>query len=446
MWIVWALVGVGAAGMALGIWLFIHALRHRRGRLFGILGGVVLILAALVLLACYLPVFVVPDVAAETGTFNRPAPLDGSATVFYLSPADMYGGSPSVPTDTLIAVAARTGAIRWQHTLPGTRSQLAVEGGVAYVATLAVPTGTVTVAAYRGPDGALLWQSTVGDGLSYTALAAASNAVYFLTGVEGSNPQITVTALNASDGMRLWSTAGLTVAYGPRTELIATPDAVYLARITNLQVYRASDGKLLWARSQLSAFPVVGDGVAYLPLFDGGFAAVRAADGAVICQVGGNFDVGSGALDGGTLYLGGIISGGPTAPPPYPTAVYAYDAATCAPRWHVANVGGELAAGGGTVYVEALTYLIALRGSDGKTLWRSPTETSSLVGTGWTFATRPAVLGSTLFATSAVLAGGIHVLGSDGWIHLYAFAGGSGFEYWHVPVGHRTTFLAHLAF
>lgn len=446
MGIVWALAGAGAAGMALGFWLFVRALRHRRDRVFGLLGGVALILVSLILLACYLPVFVLPDVAAQTGVFNRPAPLDASAIVFYLSPADVYGPTPGVPTDTLIAVAARTGAIRWQRTLPGTQSQLAVEGDVAYVATrLAQDAGGIGVAAYRGADGAPLWQATVaGSIVPHTDVAAAGDAVYLLTAGGQQTPQTEIIALGASTGTRLWSAEGDADADVSAARLIAASDAVYLVVVTGLRAYRASDGKLLWTHARLAAAPLVGAGVAYLPLYDGGFAAVRAADGSVICQVGGTFDVESAALDGDTLYLAGLILGPQN--PPYPSAVYAYEAATCAPRWHVANVGGGLATGDGAVYVQALTNLIALRGSDGMLLWRSDTVTTSLRGTGWAFAARPAALGSTLFATSAVLSGGIHVLGSDGWIHLYAFAGETGFEYWNVPIGHRTTFLAHLTY
>lgn len=451
MGIVWALAGVGAAGLGLGIWLFVRALRRRRGqsKVFGILGGLSLMLVAVVLLACYLPVFVLPDVAAESGVFNKPAPVDAGATVFYLSPADMYGGTPSVPTDTLVAVAARSGAIRWQHTLPGTRSQLAVEGDVAYVATFQPsPARTVTVAAYRGADGALLWQLIVADSFPHAILAASSDTVYFLTGTgipNQANQQSEIIALSASDGTRLWSVEGPIDVYVPDGTLIATSDAVYLATITDLRAYRASDGKQLWQRTgQFVLAPTIGAGVIYLPLSRGGFAALRADDGAVICQAGDGFEVQSGGLNGTTLYLSGLILGPEN--PPYPSAVYAYDAATCLPRWHVANVGGDLEVGSGAVYINTYTDLTALRATDGKVLWRSASVTSSLSGTGWTFAAQPAVLGSALFATSAVLSGGIHILGSDGWIHLYAFAGGTGFEYWNVPVGHRTTFLAHLAY
>lgn len=438
MGIVWLLVGAGAAGMALGVWLFIRALRHRRGRVFGILGGLALILAVIVLLACYVPVFVLPDAIAASADFNAPAPVAASATVFYISPADMYSVAPSVLMDTLIAVVARSGAIRWQRTLPGWRSQLAVVGDVAYVATLqGSPTDAIMVTAYRGSDGALLWQSTGADNLPQAALAVAGNTVYVLGGVGEPNPQATITALRAADGTRRWSVEIGTYGYAA-TPLLATPGAVYLATSADLSVYRASDGTLLWTHAQLAAAPVVGDGVAYLPLSNGGFAAVRADDGSVICRVGGNFDVAAGALDGNTLYLSGLILGPEN--PPYPSALYAYDAATCVPRWHVANVGGELVAGSGTLYVENYPELLVLRGTDGKVLWHRSPQNSSLRGTAWAFAAQPALLGSTLYATSALLTGGIHILGSDGWIHLYAFNGTDGFEYWQVPVGPHVNF------
>lgn len=449
MGLVWAVAGTGVVCIGLALVLINVAIRRRKGRALSILGGVALTLAAVVLLACYLPLFVLPDVTAESAVFNKPAPVDAGATVFYLSPADMYGGTPSVPTDTLVAVAARSGAIRWQHTLPGMRSQLAVEGDVAYVATFqSSPARAVTVAAYRGADGAQLWQLIVADSFPHAILAASSGVVYFLTGTgipNQANQQSEIIALSASDGTRLWSVEGPIDVYVPDGTLIATSDAVYLATITDLRAYRASDGKQLWQRTgQFVLAPTIGAGVIYLPLSRGGFVALRAVDGALICQAGDGFEVQSGGLNGTTLYLSGLILGPEN--PPYPSAVYAYDAATCLPRWHVANVGGVLEVGSGTVYIEALTNLAALRAVDGRTLWHSASVTTSLRGTGWTFAAQPAVIGSALFATSAVLSGGIHILGSDGWIHLYAFAGGTGFEYWNVPIGHRTTFLAHLAY
>lgn len=449
MGFVWAVAGAGVVCIGLALVLINVAIRRRKGRALSILGSVALTLAALVLLACYLPVFVLPEVAAESADFHAPAPVAASATVFYISPADMYGGTPSVPTDTLIAVAARTGAIRWQRTLPGTRSQLAVEGDVAYVATFqSSPARAVMVAAYRGADGALLWQLIVADSFPHAILAASSGTVYFLTGTgipNQANQQSEIIALSALDGMRLWSVAGPTNIYVLDGMLIATPDAVYLTTLNSLYAYRSSDGGSLWQRTgQFIVAPVVGAGAVYLPLSAGGFVALREDNGAVICQVGKGFDVVSGALEGDTLYLSVLILGPES--PPYPSAVYAYDAATCTPRWHVANIGGDLVAGGGVVFVEAVSDVIALRGADGKVLWQRDAPNTTLRGTGWALAARPARLDSTFFATSALLSGGIHILGGDGWIHLYAFNGVDGFEYWNVPVGHHTTFLPHLTY
>lgn len=449
MGIVWALVGVGVVAIALGVWLFVRAHRRRKGRVYGVFGGVILVLAALVLLACYLPVFVLPDVAAESAVFNQPAPLDASATVFFLSGPEVDYGTPGVPTDTLVALAARTGRVRWQHALPGTRSQLAVEGDSVYVATLPPPPAdTVIVAAYRGSDGALLWQMTTASSLPHAVLAATGDVVYFLTGVATPSSLATIIALRASDGARLWSAKTGTDAKAYVTTLLAAPDAVYLSTRIGVEAYGAANGRLLWMRTQLASNPVVAAGVAYLPLSGGGFAAVHARDGTVICQAGGKFVATFGALDGDSLYLAGLIQGSPSESPPYPSAVYAYDAATCAPRWHTAYVASDLMASGGDVYmIEADSGTVTgVRGADGTVLWHSGAVTSTLSGMGWRFSTQPALLGTTLFATSGIMGGGIHVFGGYGWVHLYAFGGRSGFNYWHEPIGHRTRFSSHLVF
>lgn len=451
MWIVWALVGVGVTAIALGIWLFVRAHRRRKGRVFGILAGVVLILAAIVFLACYLPVFVVPDVTAESAVFHQPAPVDRLANVYFLSSAEMDYGGPSFPTDTLVAVAARSGAIRWQRALAGTRSQLAVAGDIAYVATFLPPpdTGNVELAAYRGADGVLLWQTSVADSLSHAVLAASGDAVYLLTGVATPGSPVTLVALRASDGTQVWSAESNADANTYITTLVAAPDAVYLSATTGLQVYRSSDGEPLWTSDQhLSARVVVGAGFAVLPSESGGFSVVHASDGSAICQVGGKFVATLDALDGDSLYLAGLIQGSPSGAPPFPSAVYAYDASTCTPRWHTGYVASDLIAGGGAVYMLAADSgtVTGLRPADGKALWHSDAVTSTLSGMGWRFSTQPALLGATLFATSGIMGGGIHVFGGYGWVHLYAFGGASGFEYWHVPIGHRTRFSSHLVF
>lgn len=449
MGIVWALVGIGAAVLALGIWLFVRAQRMRQGRVFGVLGGVIMVLVALVLLACYLPVFVLPDATAESAVFHQPAPLDASATVFFLSGAEVDYGAPGFPTETLIAVAARTGEVRWQHALPGTRSQVAVEGDSVYVATLQLPPAdTVAVAAYRGADGVLLWQMTTASSLPHAVLTATGDVVYFLTGVATPSSPATIIALRASDGMQLWSTETGTDANAYVTTLLAAPDVVYLSTRTGVEAYGAASGRLLWTRTQLASNPVVAAGVAYLPLSGGGFAAVQAGDGSAICQAGGRLVATFGALDGDSLYFAGLIQGSPGESPPYPSAVYAYDAATCTLRWHAPYVASDLMASGGNVYMIAADSgtVVGARGADGTVLWHSGAVTSTLSGMGWRFSTQPALLGTTLFATSGIMGGGIHVFGGYGWVHLYAFGSRSGFNYWHEPIGHRTRFSSHLVF
>ena len=463
MGIVWALVGAGAAGMALGIALLIFALSHRRGKVFGILGGVALILAALILLACYLPVFVVPDVAANSAVFNGPAPVDASATVFYLSPAEEGAlGTPHASNDTLIAVAARTGAIRWQRALPGTVSSYVTDGDAAYVATARDRSvSTFMLAAYRASDGALLWQTALAGGLLGANLAADGGRVYVPVAVNEPQPQIEIVALRASDGAQLMSIGTGLSLYASLT-LTAAPDAVYLDSGNGVQVYRASDGKPLWQDTQVEpgprlVLPVVANGVVYLAgagevldgIPTGGLSAVRASDGTTICAASHDLVVHAIALGGNTVYVAAERPGPSTdgqARLVNPETVYAYDATTCAPLWQYATTSSNgaqaLIAGNNAVYIGADDGISALRAADGNVLWHRGPAYNGIIGGGWMFAqVQPAVLGSTLFVTAPVLSGGI--VRFDGRVHLYAFGGADGSDYWNVPVGHRTTFSWH---
>ncbi|HEV8193582.1 MAG TPA: hypothetical protein VGP82_19160 [Ktedonobacterales bacterium] len=160
-------VGVGVASLGVGIWLYVRALTRRRsGRNFGASGCLTLFLllagvALLVGVAAYVPPEAPSNSAAQTAVFHRPAPVDAGATVVYLSQAVETSSTSraSTYTYTLIGLAARTGAIRWQRALPNCQPalvdcrlpQYAVDNGIAYVALPA--TNGAAVAAYRGADG-----------------------------------------------------------------------------------------------------------------------------------------------------------------------------------------------------------------------------------------------------------------------------------------------------
>ncbi len=446
----WAWLGVGMVTIGLDILLIVVAIRYRRGRAFSILGGVVLMLATIILLACYLPVVILPDVAAQSAVFNQPAPVDASATIFYVSPRDAE--SPQLGSDTLFAVAARTGTIRWQRTLPTYTSRLTAyeppryveAGGVAYVTTQAAQ--GITVGAYRAADGALLWQTTVPEGIASAPFAATSNAVYLPIGVLQQYLTQGIVALRASDGAQLWRIEIGTSDDSGGT-LIATPDVVYLSKVSSMQAYRASDGKPLWRQAQQmwrsSLLPVAGESVAYLLGTGGTFSAVRASDGTVICSgAGGNSEVHLLALGGGMLYLtaqglgnigdaqGRLIN---------PETVYAYDATTCALRWTYATASGNEARGliaeDGAVYVFADDGIHALRAADGTVLWHRAAVNVYSPGAGWGLAARPAMLGNTLYVTSVVPLGGIQFSKAlRGRMHLFAI-GPHGSDYWQIPIG-----------
>lgn len=444
----WVLLGVAAAAICLDIVLIVVAIRYRRGRAFSILGGVVLMLATVILLACYLPVVALPNVAADSAVFNKPAPVDASATVFYLSPRDFESTQPT--SDLLVAVAARTGAVRWQHALPTYVSRdVAYEqpryvatDDIAYVTTQAAE--GITVGAYRGIDGMLLWQVAMPEGIAGAQFVANGSAVYIPIGVL--RPYLTqgIIALRPSDGMQLWrietgNTGG---------SLIATPNGVYVSSGASMQAYRASDGKPLWSHAQYlwrsNLFPVAGDSAAYLLGAGGTFTAVRASDGSTMCSgAGGDLEIHLVALGPNTLYVaaqGPGDIGDAQGKLINPETVYAYDATTCALRWRYATASGNYArgliAGNDAVYVMADDGIHALRAGDGTVLWHRAAANPNSPGSDWQFNAQPVMLGSTLFVTSVVAFGGIQFSRDlHGRMHLYAI-GPDGSDYWQTPVGH----------
>jgi outer membrane protein assembly factor BamB len=464
----WVIVGVGVASLGVGIWLFARMLTRRRyGQNFGAFGclSLLLLLAGTALLAGYVPLIALPNIAVETAVFNQPAPVDASATVFYLSQAaeTLSTSRTSTYTYTLIGVAARTGAIRWQRALPSCQPahaacvlpKYAVADGIAYVA---VPTARgITVAAYRGTDGALLWQTKVSGSQPVVAIAAGGDTVYVLGFlIQPQTPQQgqslrSISALRASDGVQRWSSETLVDAYSTGA-LLAAPDAVYLTTPAEVQTYRASDGRSLWNAQPdpgdiFPMLPVAAGGVIYLPTYGSGVSAVRASDGSRICKAGGNLAIHAIALAGSTLYVAAALPGPLTDGHGRfinPETVYAYDATTCMllRQYAIASASGAraLIAGGDTIYVVMDNGGIhAVRTADGKELWHRDEVTESPQYAGWAFAAQPVMLGDTLFVTSPLLFRSLRLFSSDGQIHVFAIAP-DGSDYWHTPVGHVITF------
>ena len=466
----WALVSAGVVAFGLGFWLLVRPpMRSRMGNIFRIVGGVSLILVMVISLARAVTLFVPPNAQVDSGTFYRPAPVDERSTIFYLSRAYITTAKQQ-PIDTLIAVAARTGTIRWQRALPRQLPDYAgyiyaVEGDIAYVATS--DGSGILVEAYRGADNMKLWQTSVPSNFPPEAIVVNTTGVYILDIVE--RPQMgrffSIIALRASDGAKLWnietndSTLGQSSVIA--TRLIAGPDTVYFDTSPSanyvgdppgLQAYRASDGKLLWTHvwvvGQEVFRPVASGDVVYLPSGNHSILAVRAHDGSTICETSDNLHVHMIALVGHTLYAAarqpGDLADG-QGKINNNEAVYTYNATTCAPLWHTAvranNSADVLIAGDSTIYVSADGRIYALRTTDGKLLWHRDQVNSDLPAAGWAFVAQPSTLGATLFVTAAVVQ--YHIIGgSDGRFHLYAISP-DGSYYWDTPVGHVTRFYPH---
>lgn len=224
---------------------------------------------------------------------------------------------------SLDAVSASDGSLRWSYPLDAQTAIPATAGGVIYVingqsavdavqdatgqrlwrftcdadqvfqvgATLTAASGVVyapasgRIYALRASDGARLWAATRANttGATPDQMAVGDGGIY---GKEGDGG---VFALRASDGARLWSQSvnrsvmGLVEEQG-RVDVASQLNVVY--------TLRASDGKLLWSRPvdnfaswQADSLPYfVVAGVVYVGTDHGVVQAIRASDGAILWQ------------------------------------------------------------------------------------------------------------------------------------------------------------------
>jgi outer membrane protein assembly factor BamB len=108
--------------------------------------------------------------------------------------------------DTLFALDARTGAVRWNHVFrKPISSSTAVANGVVYIRS------ANSIHALSASTGAILWSSPGGNGEYNDSFPAAANGVVYMGFFDGK-----VSAFDAADGSLLWSfTTDAPVQWGP---------------------------------------------------------------------------------------------------------------------------------------------------------------------------------------------------------------------------------------
>jgi outer membrane protein assembly factor BamB len=305
--------------------------------------------------------------------FNGPAPVPTSAVTYYLSNLSSISGPP--PQPQLIAMQASTGKVIWQHVLPSQDTLVSADAGTAYAVSRF--SDSIEVRAFEGATGSILWQRSL-PGLTTWLSPQVVNDKLLLSALDsGSTTPQHLLALRRADGQQLWSVhVGLydISAVNP-LQLIPSPDSRALYDVPNASTLEArsiSDGKLLWANTQMSGQVVIGADTVYEVAQFGSvtafsIAALASQTGAPIWQFGDHDFFHAAAAAGDTLYVTAQHSGTATdntGKLTNPETVYALDAHTGAVRWKYATQSadsGYLAVGPVGVFIKADDGIHALR-------------------------------------------------------------------------------------
>jgi outer membrane protein assembly factor BamB len=136
--------------------------------------------------------------------------------------------------DTVVALDAATGQVRWHHqsfgTFKNSNASLALAGKVLYIGSYA------GVEAIHSQDGTTLWQTPTGDSQSQLLI---QNGIVYVGASEN------LSALSATDGKILWSKTGT-----PPYRLDAISDGVVYAETGGpFAAYDAATGAILWQKT-----------------------------------------------------------------------------------------------------------------------------------------------------------------------------------------------------
>ncbi len=352
--------------------------------------------------------------------YNAGAPVYVAAVMQGTVYADANNGTSAVA----YAFNADNGSVLWHYNVNDYISQLMVENGIVYVGTAATG-NSIRLYALHATTGALLWRYSAQA--ETPGLLTASDGVVFyaeILGIADDNFNENITALRSSNGSALWRLPIAAVdGFARGTPAVSNGviyigsnnGSVYAARVSdgsvlwhvartggfksipldistlvdngmvfiegkqgadgqNLALFamRASDGKLLWSRSQgVAPGPVVEQpqivgGVIYTVDSPGSLVALRETDGVLLWQYAGDQVYGPFIVAGGQLQLN---SGNGVA------AIRASDGAVLWKR--AISFSGTLSSNGppevednGIVYTGTSNGAVqALNANDGNTLW-----------------------------------------------------------------------------
>ncbi len=204
---------------ALGAITLVVATLMTRRRRTGLRVVLSVLLAGALLLVGATPLLIS---AVQTLTRNPPAPANVANRAAPVADGlVVYGVTDTKATsDTLVALNARTGAIRWSKVFAGELVIIRARGPMdVIVETSKVGSSACNMVALRASDGATLWRRTLEGGigggsqtllqtmLPLDATGAASSPLYVLTAQHSPPvllPIMRFTALRASDGAVMW--------------------------------------------------------------------------------------------------------------------------------------------------------------------------------------------------------------------------------------------------
>ena len=188
----------------------------------------------------------------------------------------------SSTTGVVTAIRASDGAVLWHHASGNAgKGSVTIVNGIIYLAPLFPPdskASNITIEALRANNGSRLWSRTIplDSPLSFQ-LAAVNNVVYI------QSEAARIDALRASDGSSLWH-------YTSQVPFVSFPSiangVVYVGtQDSHLTALRASDGKSLWTYRTLNPLqtsPIVANGLIYLNMQKGGMDVLYANSGVLL--------------------------------------------------------------------------------------------------------------------------------------------------------------------
>jgi outer membrane protein assembly factor BamB len=307
----------------------------------------------------------------EPGTDGKPAPLpNGHSESIIVSNGVAYVGSDN---GMLYALDTTGGTVRWSYKIGAAVWLYSVSGGLVYAA------GDTALYALNAHSGKLLWRYQGSKWISQAIVVAGT--VYTATSAE--NNASIIVALRAADGGKLWTysvsaaTPALMGVVDGIVYVVASSDGPDGLSVRNISALRASDGRILWSTAPGSDAGlanggiVVANGIVYFATSQGDIYALRTDTGAIVWHAdqpstpGLSPNAPTPTLANGLLYVAS------------PLGLFAYNASDGNLVWqHKAPFpGGPIVVQ--PIVVNGVVYsggqretILALRASDGKLLWQ----------------------------------------------------------------------------